>query len=269
MVNQKQAPLDQNKNIDQSKDLVEITYYTDPLCCWSWAFEPQWRRLQYELRGKLSVRYCMGGLIADWKNFNDEVNSISRPFQMGSLWAQAQNVSGMPIQDLIWINDPPATSYPACIAVKCAGIQSRYAEQKFLRYVREAIMLHGLNIAKQILLFDIAKTVEAEGIDFNTDRFINDFISGAGADAFRKDLQEVKYKNINRFPTLTISVSGKRGVIITGYRPYPVLNDAIKQIVNTTNTDDKIDIDDYKQFFGNLMQREIDEIKFDSIPGRI
>ena len=132
MVNQKQVPQDQNKNTDQSKGLVEIIYYTDTLCCWSWAFEPQWRRLQYELQEKLSVRYCLGGLIANWKNFNDDVNSISRPFQMGPLWAQAQSVSGMPMQDLVWVNDPPATSYPACIAVKCASMQSRYAGERFL-----------------------------------------------------------------------------------------------------------------------------------------
>ena len=25
---------------------LSIEYYTDPLCCWSWAFEPQWRRLR-------------------------------------------------------------------------------------------------------------------------------------------------------------------------------------------------------------------------------
>jgi len=84
MVNQKQVLQDRDKNIQQNEGRVEIVYYTDPLCCWSWAFEPQWRRLQYKLRDKLSVRYCMGGLIADWKNFNDEVNSINRPAQMGA-----------------------------------------------------------------------------------------------------------------------------------------------------------------------------------------
>jgi putative protein-disulfide isomerase len=259
MVNQKQVLQDQNKNIDQSKGLVEIIYYTDPLCCWSWAFEPQWRRLQYELRENVSVRYCMGGLISNWKNFNDDVNSISRPFQMGSLWAQAQSVSGMRMQDRVWLNDPPATSYLACIAVKCAFMQSRYAGEKFLRYAREAVMLNGLNIAKQDILFDIAKAVDAE-IDFDAGQFINDFAGGAGAEAFIKDLQEVRYKNINRFPTLTVNKGDARGIIITGYRPYPVLQNAIKQIVTMDTLNTKIDIDDYKQFFGSMTQREIEEI---------
>ena len=66
-------------------------------------------------------------------------------------------------------------------------------------------MLNGLNIAKQNILFDIAKMVDAEIADFNADQFIIDFTSGAGADDFKKDLQEVRYKNINRFPTLTIN----------------------------------------------------------------
>ena len=53
---------------------LEIIYYTDPLCCWSWAFEPQWRRLLFELKDKISYRYCMGGLLPRWKNYNDSVN---------------------------------------------------------------------------------------------------------------------------------------------------------------------------------------------------
>jgi hypothetical protein len=68
------------------EDLVEITYYTDPLCCWSWAFEPQWRRLRYEYSGKIKWRYRMGGLLPDWSSFSDPMNDVSRPIQMGPFW---------------------------------------------------------------------------------------------------------------------------------------------------------------------------------------
>src|SRR4051794_21017197 len=115
----------------QQADLLEITYYTDPLCCWSWGFEPQWRKLLAEFSGKLKTRYCMGGLLPGWKNFHDAVNAVTKPVQMGPVWMHAAQVSGMPIQHNLWVKDPPASSYPACMAVKCAGLQSAEAEDMY------------------------------------------------------------------------------------------------------------------------------------------
>src|SRR6478609_7542743 len=117
--------------MEQEKEeaVLQIVYYTDPLCCWSWAFEPQWRRLRYELGNQMRFRYCMGGLLADWEKYNDPMNAVSRPSQMGPLWFEAKYISGMPIREHIWHKDPPASSYPACIAVKCAALQSAAAEE--------------------------------------------------------------------------------------------------------------------------------------------
>src|SRR5436305_1999889 len=93
-------------------DQLQIVYYTDPLCCWSWAMEPQLRRIQFEFR-EISWRYCMGGLLPEWKNYNHEVNSVSRPIQIGPVWMHAGQVSGMPMDTTIWMRDPPQSSYPA------------------------------------------------------------------------------------------------------------------------------------------------------------
>ena len=54
------------QNKEHQADRVEITFYTDPLCCWSWAFEPQWRRLQYEFQDRIIYRYVMSGLLPGW-----------------------------------------------------------------------------------------------------------------------------------------------------------------------------------------------------------
>ena len=76
---------------------VELVYYTDPLCCWSWAQEPQWRLLLYAFAGRLAWRYRMGGMISGWDRYDDPVNAVHRPAQMGPVWMQAQHTSGMPI----------------------------------------------------------------------------------------------------------------------------------------------------------------------------
>jgi protein-disulfide isomerase-like protein with CxxC motif len=41
---------------------VHVTYFTDPVCPWSWAAEPAVRRLQVEFGESVSITYVMGGL---------------------------------------------------------------------------------------------------------------------------------------------------------------------------------------------------------------
>lgn len=72
---EKQEILNTVENRQPGADRVEITFYTDPLCCWSWAFEPQWRRLQFEYQDKLAIRNVMSGLLPSWKNYNDPMYS--------------------------------------------------------------------------------------------------------------------------------------------------------------------------------------------------
>lgn len=243
-------------------DRVEITFYTDPLCCWSWAFEPQWRRLQYEFQQMITCRYVMGGLISSWQNFNDPLYSVSRPLQMGPVWYEAGLASGMKIYDKIWIEDPPASSYPACIAVKCAELQSPMAGVKYLRMIREAVMLQGKNITRQDVLIAIAQSLANSypGI-LDTERFVQDLTTNDnGIEAFRTDLNEVQNRNISRFPTLIMRCANKPSIIITGFRPYPVLLDAIKQVTSPDQfVQEPASEDAYITYWGNITQREIQE----------
>lgn len=237
---------------------LEISFYTDPLCCWSWAFEPQWRRLQYEFRGSIVFRYVMSGLLPSWKNYSDPVYSISRPMQMGPVWHEAALTSGMQLYDKIWVEDPPASSYPACIAVKCAELQSPGAGAKYLRLLREAVMLNGKNIAKMDVLTDVAQHLSPGMIAL--DKFSQDLINDTGLEAFRKDLNEVQSRGINRFPSLIIRGANK-AVMITGYRPYDVLLDAIKQVAPDLNSSSTpLVAEDYTRYWESLTTREMEEI---------
>jgi len=250
-----------NKGTKQKADQVEITYYTDPLCCYSWAFEPQWRKLRYEFEGKISWQYIMGGLLPGWNNYNDELNSVSRPVQMGPVWMQASHISGMPMPNRIWMEDPPASSYPACIAVKCAQLQSVYAGERYLRLVREAIMLHGKNIAQQKVLFEIADNLQKEQPSFAAGKFKADMKNDNGIEAFRSDLQQVQYRNINRYPTLVLRQANQPAIMMTGYRPYPVLLDALKQVApDLQKVQTPLSAKDYINYWGSITEREVDEV---------
>lgn len=83
----------------------------------------------------------MGGLIPSWTNFHDEVNAVTRPVQMGPVWMHAGQVANRPIHHLLWMKNPPSSSYPACIAVKSAQLQSGGHGESLLQRLREAAMV--------------------------------------------------------------------------------------------------------------------------------
>jgi putative protein-disulfide isomerase len=225
METQKQPPLKSNPSVPNAAS-VEVTFYTDPLCCWSWAMMPAWDRLVSEYGPGITVSYKMGGLLPSWKHFEDGKHSISRPAQMGPEWMHAAALSGVEINSKLWMTDPPASSYPACIAVKCVQLQSQKYGETFLHLLWETVMVAGKNIARNGVLLDAAWLLHDEYRDFDLFRFRDDLMGDTGKEAFRRDLQEAKYLGINRFPTFIIK--RKEGtVMLTGYQTYGSLKGGI------------------------------------------
>jgi predicted DsbA family dithiol-disulfide isomerase len=214
------------------KASLNIVYYTDPLCCWSWTFEPVIAQLKKEFADILNIRYCMSGMLADWKNYHDALNAVSRPVQMGPVWLQAKQMAGIYLNDRIWFTDPPASSYPACAAVKCAALQSAVAEELYLYKVREAVMTKEKNIAKREVLLALAQDLATEYPDvFDAVLFEQQLNDERVVTAFKSDLQETQYRNITRFPTLLISSADKKkSVLLTGNRPYEAVKACIEQL---------------------------------------
>lgn len=252
----------QNKYMHQSvADQLEIIYFTDPLCCWSWAMEPQLRRIQYEYDGKIRWRYRMGGLLPNWNNYHDEINSVSRPVQMGPVWMHAQYVCGMPMDFNIWMRDPPASSYPACIAFKNASMQSEAAGTRYLRLLRESVMINGENIAKEEVLINIAERLSSEPqYDFSAEIFRDQLKEDNALEAFRDDLREIQYQQVKRFPTFIIK-KGQQGKILTGFRPYESFKETMLEVMpDIQKNSPSINPDEYETFWGFVTDKEKDAI---------
>jgi len=240
---------------------VEIVYYTDPLCCWSWALEPQWRLLQFAYAGKLAWRYRMGGMIEAWGSYGDPVNAVYRPGQMGPLWMQAQHISGMPIDTRIWMEDRPSSSWPACIAVKAAELQSPRAADLYLRRLREAVMLERRNIARREVLIELAEECADRhpGL-FDAGRLEADLGETAAREAFRDDVKEARYRRIGRFPTLVVRRPRTSGTVLVGWRPFEALRSAVIETAPELGPGRETpDEDRYRAFWPAAIQRELDE----------
>ncbi|MCB9140533.1 MAG: DsbA family protein [Caldilineaceae bacterium] len=237
---------------------LHITYYTDPLCAWSWALEPQWRLLQFVLGDQLDFCYCMGGMISDWNRYNDPLNDVSRPVQMGPLWYQVRAISGMPINDRIWFANAPTSSYPACTAVKGAELQGEAFGRHYLRLLREAVMIEGQNIAQPEVQCRVATALACRVAGFDAARFQRDLGAPPARDRFRDDLKDVRWREIGRFPTMILRAAD-RAIMIVGYRPYGALLEAVQHVVPEISPQELPDPVSYIQHWGHLTTREVAE----------
>ena len=242
---------------------VEAVYYTDPLCSWSWAFEPQLRRLRFALGGRLAWRTRMGGLLPDWSAFEDPLNGVSRPLQMGPLWYEVRHRSGQPVDDRLWLEDPPASSFPACLAVKAAGLQSDAAADRLLRRLREAALTERRNVARRDVLLALAEEVAvAHPAVLDAGRLAADLDGEAARTAFRADLQEARYLGITRFPALTLRRAGEdgRALLLVGWRPYDALLRAVRAVAPEVEGERQaVCPGAYRAFWGGATDREVEE----------
>jgi putative protein-disulfide isomerase len=155
--------------------VVPVTLFTDPFCPWSWAAEPQLRRLQVEFGGELAFTFVIVGL-----------RRRIEPRDAGALaldTVDAAIESGMPADPRVFMRDPPTSTHPAGLALHAVAEQGDPA--RYLRRLREAIFLEGRRMDTAPALLDAAR--EAVGLDL--DRLRVDFGSNAIVERFGADLE--------------------------------------------------------------------------------
>lgn len=153
-----------------SRLVVHVAYFTDPLCPWSWGAEPQLRRLEVEFSDQVAITYVMAGM--------------SREIEADAKLASTLDVvaeTGMPADPRLWLQHPPRSSYPACLAVKAAGEQG--LDGPYLRRLREGAMLGRERLDNAEAFLGAARDVPA----LDLDRFEVDLRSDAIAELFGAD----------------------------------------------------------------------------------
>src|SRR5919106_4225924 len=125
---------------------IEVRYYTDPACIWSWGGEPKLRRLMWEFGGELRFTWVMGGLARSYgPAYRDEEGRIgSGPDCFADLMAHWLDVAAetrMPCDPRLWTQSRITSTYPVCMAVKAAAEQGAEAASAYLRRAREGIVV--------------------------------------------------------------------------------------------------------------------------------
>jgi predicted DsbA family dithiol-disulfide isomerase len=149
---------------------VSVTVLTDPYCAWSWAAEPELRRLQVEFGAALDYTFVIVGLQQDAPALAYDL-------------VEAAAESGMPADARVFLRDPPASTHPAGLAITAV------AEQRdpgpYIRRLREAILLERRRMDTAPALLDAAR--EVGGLDL--ERLRIDFGSNAIVERFGADIE--------------------------------------------------------------------------------
>lgn len=208
----------ENAAISTENKPVKIVYYTDPICSSCWGIEPQLRKLKLEYGEYIDIDYKMGGLLPDW-SYNS--GGISKPSDVAHHWDEASLHYEMPIDGNVWLEDPLDSSYPSCIAVKAAQIQSKDKAVKFMRILREKLYLEKKNIAKWE---NIAEAAQLTGLDVN--KLKTDY-EGPAKILFQEDLNYAKTLGVRGFPTLFFADGNKNQLTVYGSKPYVSYENAL------------------------------------------
>lgn len=171
---------------------VQVRYYTDPACSWSWGAEPALRRLIWEFDGELEFAWVMGGLArrfgSDYRDDDGSIGSGPDCFaDLMSHWLNVAGQTGMPCDPRLWTANPIASTYPACMAVEAASEQGWEAGYRYLRRLREGLMYGRRKL-------DTSSTLLAEAAAAGLDvaRFEIDLASNAPLEALSDHIDEVR-----------------------------------------------------------------------------
>lgn len=213
---------------------IEILAFTDPVCTWCWGSEPTLRKLTSWYGDAVHIRYVMGGLVEDIRNFYDQANDIggdpvNSNAQIARHWLEASERHGMPvrIEGFRLFTAETVSTYPQNIAFKAAELTNPALAARYLRRLREAAAAEAREIGRQEVLIELASDV---GLDIGA--FIGHLKDGSAEAAFRDDLETTRQYSARGFPTFVFRY-GEREIMLRGYQSFA----AMQAVIGTLSGD--------------------------------
>jgi predicted DsbA family dithiol-disulfide isomerase len=215
---------------------VQATVLTDPYCPWSWAAEPQLRRLQVEFGDSVAITFVIVGL--------HRRIEPSDAAALGLATIDAAAESGMPADPRVFLRDPPSSTHPAGLAV--AAVSEQADPGPYLRRLREAIFLEQRRMDTAAALLDAAR--EVGGLDL--DRLRVDFASNAIVERFAEHLDRGRC-------VATPAIRFGDGPLVEGYGPYERVCEAAVAAGGEASADGRPGVEEALRRFGALATPEV------------
>lgn len=232
---------------------LKIAHFTDPLCFWCYAMEPEMRKVRVLLDDQLEYRIVMGVLSSDVHEIigYDEDAGVRYEVHRAMLanyFREATKMVRMPLSlDNVLAHGPEdLVSLPLSLAY-CAMkmIDERIAEA-YLRRMRECVFAEGRSLSS------VDEQVALAGeFPIDVEQFRSNLDAPEVAAVLQQGVDECRKYGIAAFPTLIMQWGDARGAV-QGYRSFDELKQAIRQL-----TDGEVSLSD-AEFSEHALETYVD-----------
>jgi putative protein-disulfide isomerase len=246
--------------------MVSVAYHTDPACPWSWALEPTVRKLKVDFADELDWTFVMGGL----------GRSLARePAVCADMiveWLRVSAETQVPLDPLLWVENPISSTYPACMAVRAAAEQADDRGYRYLRRLRESLMCDRRKLDQLEALIE-----EGRAAGLEVERFRIDLRSNAITEAFAGDLERTKElaerveerpeaasTGVGGAPLPTLVFRGepenedKAERVVAGFQPLEAYRNAAVACGATPTEPSRLGVEEAVARFGRVTTREVE-----------
>jgi putative protein-disulfide isomerase len=216
-------------DLNQPNKTIELYYVTDPICSHCWALEPVLRRFKEQYGHYFNFHTVMGGLLEKWGDGPvDPANGISGPADVAGHWREVGELTRMPIDGSLMIDNPVQSSFPPSRVYKV--IQKNYNDElaiDYLRRTREALFAFNRNISDSSVMIDIVNQLGLDG-----EAIIKEAEQPSGHQLLNEDFSLARNLGVRGFPTIIMANEENKGLKIVGSRPLEYYVSALEQILN-------------------------------------
>jgi putative protein-disulfide isomerase len=214
---------------NQPNKTIELYYVTDPICSHCWALEPVFRRFKEQYGHYFNFHTVMGGLLEKWGDGPvDPANGISGPADVAGHWREVGELTRMPIDGSLMIDNPVQSSFPPSRVYKV--IQKNYNNElafDYLRRAREALFAFNRNISDPSVMIDIVNHLGLDG-----EAIIKEAEQPSGQQLLNEDFSLARNLGARGFPSIIMVNQENKGIKIVGSRPLEYYVGALEQILN-------------------------------------
>ena len=242
---------------------LEIAHFTDPLCFWCYAMEPEMRKIRVLLDDRLEYRIVMGVLSSDVREIIGGGENADLRFEfyramLSNYLRQAAESVGMPItvDNLMTGSPEELVSLPLSLAYCAMKMIDEDIAEAYLRRMRERVFAEGRSLSA------IDDQVElAREFPIDVEQFRDNIESEAAVPVLQEGVDECRLHGVVAFPTLMMQY-GENRISMHGYHNFDELKEAITFVTggDITLSDAEYSIgalETYVDRFGKAAAREI------------
>jgi protein-disulfide isomerase-like protein with CxxC motif len=249
--------------------MVAVSYYTDPLCPWSWAAEPVVRKLMVEFGDGLRWTFLMAGLerdLLEGRRPGGAGMPAEQVTRRTTEWLKIAGSQGVPLDPLLWTDNPPISSQPACMGVKAAARLSDDSGYRYLRAAREALICRRIKLDNAEALKQVANATGVDAARFDLELRSHDTTEALGTDLeLTRELaggghtaEHASDAGGAPLPTIVFSGDDRVGHGVFGLQPLAAYREAATAAGAQSTGSATLTIDQALDRFGTLTRAELE-----------